>query len=345
MEKNPLLSVIIPAYNSGNYIIETLESIICQSFTDYEIIIVDDGSTDDTSLKCNEFIAEHGNKRIYYYYQDNKGVSAARNYGLNFAQGKYIHFMDSDDLIVNEMYSVFAKLVDNYNPDIIIGGVQVQRTSSSELLHVPKDIYYKDTTSVSSFLEKLTVDNKDWMLNVLWNKWFRADIIRANCIEFKNICPGEDYEFVAHYLCLTNSIYVSKDIVYKYIVKTSGSLISNRYNYKSQIQRRSTCWDQTKNLMQKYGFSNSAFDIAEGYSLYSALYSYLIYDKDKSFTYKLKIVQSFIDGTYFSSILLYFNNTGGFLKRLEKIIFTTRNGIAILIYILMKQRVQKHLNI
>ncbi|NMA75367.1 MAG: glycosyltransferase [Bacteroidales bacterium] len=93
MSNNPLVSVIIPCFNSEKWIIETLDSVRNQSYSNIEIIIVDDGSTDNTRYLVNEY-----GKDIIYLYQENKGPSAARNLGIKNAQGKYVAFLDSDDL-------------------------------------------------------------------------------------------------------------------------------------------------------------------------------------------------------------------------------------------------------
>jgi glycosyltransferase involved in cell wall biosynthesis len=91
----PLVTIIIPAYNASKYINETLNSVLEQSFSDFEILIIDDGSTDDLCDKVRQFKDE----RILYYYQENKGVSAARNFGFSKAKGKYVVFFDADDVM------------------------------------------------------------------------------------------------------------------------------------------------------------------------------------------------------------------------------------------------------
>ena len=93
----PKVSVIIPTYNRADYIVETVDSVRKQSFKDYEIIIIDDGSTDKTREKLSVFIED---KKVRYYYQENRGESAARNYGISAADGEYIAFLDSDDLFL-----------------------------------------------------------------------------------------------------------------------------------------------------------------------------------------------------------------------------------------------------
>lgn len=92
-----MVSVIVPVYNAESYLKECIESIMCQSYTEIEIILIDDGSTDNSSKIINDFAKK--DDRIKCFYQENQGVSAARNYGIQMAKGEYLYFVDSDDWI------------------------------------------------------------------------------------------------------------------------------------------------------------------------------------------------------------------------------------------------------
>jgi glycosyltransferase involved in cell wall biosynthesis len=95
IKKRPLVSIIIPTYNCSRYLPETVRSVIAQTYTNWELIIVDDGSSDDTRKVCDEFLS---NQHITYHFRNNAGVSAARNYGYSIAKGDLIAYLDSDDL-------------------------------------------------------------------------------------------------------------------------------------------------------------------------------------------------------------------------------------------------------
>ena len=112
----PRVSVIIPAYNRAQYILETLESIFAQTYTDYEIIVIDDGSTDDTRDVLQPLIDV---ERIRYIFQENQGVSAARNHGIRLAEGELIAFLDTDDINHLEKLALQAAYLDDH-PDVAL---------------------------------------------------------------------------------------------------------------------------------------------------------------------------------------------------------------------------------
>lgn len=111
------ISVIIPAYNSQEYIKDAIESIMRQTLKDIEIILVDDGSTDDTFKICKDYSLM--DKRIKVIHQENKGISGARNTGIDNATGEYISFVDSDDTIELNMYEELYNCVTQYGEDKI----------------------------------------------------------------------------------------------------------------------------------------------------------------------------------------------------------------------------------
>lgn len=106
----PSVSVVIPAYNTGRFIAEAIESVLAQTFTDFEAIIVDDGSTDDT----RDVVARFTDPRLRYVYQDHAGVSAARNAGIRRAQGRYIAFLDADDWWLPEKLALQVRLLESH---------------------------------------------------------------------------------------------------------------------------------------------------------------------------------------------------------------------------------------
>ena len=114
-----MFSIIIPTYNRENHLPKAIESVLSQSFTDWELIIVDDGSTDNTS----DVVASYNDPRIKYIYQENAERSAARNNGIRNAKGEWICFLDSDDVYLNQHLAVFEKAIhESANPRFLLSG-------------------------------------------------------------------------------------------------------------------------------------------------------------------------------------------------------------------------------
>ena len=110
MQNDTLISVIIPVYNVENYLAQSVESILKQSFENFEIILVDDGSTDSSGRICDEYVEK--DERIAAIHQKNGGLSAARNSGLSEAEGKYVYFLDSDDYIANNTLETLVEIAE-----------------------------------------------------------------------------------------------------------------------------------------------------------------------------------------------------------------------------------------
>ena len=116
----PLFSVIIPVFNRPSLICATLDTVLQQKCTDFEIIIIDDGSTDDVKNILSSYL---GNRSINYFYQSNSGVSAARNKGASLSNGEYLIFLDSDDLVTENWLSDYTAMISKDNSDIIYCGI------------------------------------------------------------------------------------------------------------------------------------------------------------------------------------------------------------------------------
>lgn len=116
---NPLLSIIIPSYNSEAYLSETIQSVLKQSYENWECLVMDDGSTDNTAdLVKKLMLKDH---RISYYHQKNAGLAATRNYGISLAKGEYIQLLDSDDVLFEDKLNVMVKTYDKVqDPNIIL---------------------------------------------------------------------------------------------------------------------------------------------------------------------------------------------------------------------------------
>lgn len=129
----PIISVIIPVFNAEAYLHSCVDSVLAQTFTDFELILVDDGSKDTSGKICDEY--SHKDARVRVIHQKNSGISAARNTGINQAKGAFVFFMDNDDVIPGSCLKELCILQEKENPDIIIG----KRKSFRSILNITNE--------------------------------------------------------------------------------------------------------------------------------------------------------------------------------------------------------------
>lgn len=206
------ISVIVPIYNMEKYLDQCLESIKNQTFTDFEVLMIDDGSVDHSKEICMMY--EKNDDRFCYLYQENGGLSAARNYGIKESKGDYLCFVDSDDMINDQYLDILYKNAILYHADISLG--YFKRFYDGELEKTPVDNWpccldkievYRRLTVVGEVYENTN-------LIVAWNKLIRREIIEK--IQF---LPGKwhEDEFWIHHIIAEASIIVeTKSEIYYY---------------------------------------------------------------------------------------------------------------------------------
>lgn len=215
MKKNKNnISVIMPAYNCEDTIERAIKSVLNQTFKDFELIIVDDGSTDNTYKLCQSIKDE----RIKILHQENQGPSVARNNGLAIANGKYIMFIDSDDEYhINALELLYSK-ISKEKCEIAVGNYII-----NEKQNVLKGCFTNDDKS--AFLDFLFKNN---LFNVNWNKIYVLDIIKSNKINFdKNYKLGEDTRFNLEYFKHVNKASFIDKAIYYYYFTNKGLTKSN----------------------------------------------------------------------------------------------------------------------
>lgn len=227
----PQLSIIIPVYNAESYVSLCLDSIIRQRFENYEIIIVDDGSTDNSYKICNEYKSKAEDMRIFR--QENKGVSAARNLGINKSRGEWLYFVDADDQLDEDCLRTFWEGVGD-TVSLIMGGYR-KITMKGELIS-PANSAIRKIISINEAIKELYEPSDFPYQGYLWSKLFRADIIREFNLKFnESISFNEDRLFVLQYLTRTKgSVHYMTKPVYNYYERASGAMasINNSYNRK-----------------------------------------------------------------------------------------------------------------
>ena len=215
---NIKVSVIVPVFNCEEYVGATLDSIINQDFEDYEIIVIDDGSTDGSLKVINDKLndSEIPNKIIY---QENAGVSVARNAGIRLAQGDYLVFVDADDLIATKHLSTL------YNGKSDFSLIQYVK-KDGESLSIPYSIS-EDTLTTDEFIKK------ELKMEIYFNFWqlmYKASIIKDNNIRFSpDVIYGEDIEFALKALIYGKDIAISNEVTYYYIQHPASAIKTSEY--------------------------------------------------------------------------------------------------------------------
>ena len=234
----PFLSVIVPVYNVESYIKKCIDSILQQTFTDFELIIVDDGSPDSCPSICDEY--KNKDNRVKVIHKNNSGLVSARKTGLSIAQGKYIGYVDSDDWIDKDMYFYLCEAAKDTEADIII----------CDVIHSFKDreIKYKqyinpgfyDKGAMKSFIyPKMLYSGvffKFGLHPALWNKIFKRELLESNQTKVNDIIRiGEDVACVYPCLLDAENVYLLEDKYLYYYRQNENSMTSN---YDSKFLER-----------------------------------------------------------------------------------------------------------
>lgn len=223
MKKNnvkPMISVIVPVYNLEQYIEETLDSIIKQTYDKMEIIVVDDGSTDKTASIIDELSEQYSSLKVIHKF--NGGVTNARLAGIKIAQGDWIGFVDGDDIIEEDMYEKLIHNALKYNAKISHCGYQMifKDGRINYFYNTGKIVEQDNLTGVKDLLEGEFIE--PGLCNKLFHKSLFRNLLRSNLID-ANIKINEDL-LMNYYLFLQSSVSVYEDICpYHYMVRTNSA--------------------------------------------------------------------------------------------------------------------------
>lgn len=218
------ISVIIPVYNKARYIEKTINSILNQTYTNFELVIIDDGSNDGSEKICDEYSKK--DSRIKVIHLKNGGVSNARNIGLSIAKGKYIQFIDSDDYIDKNMFDNLATIMDKYNPDIVMSGITKVNHQNEDIKEIlPK---LKGMKTRLEMLENFAEEqHTTGIFGCVSNKLIKRSVIIENNIRFnEKIKLAEDLDFYLNLYNYIDNIYFCDKSFYYYIQNAENSSTS-----------------------------------------------------------------------------------------------------------------------
>lgn len=270
----PLITIIVGIYNGQRYLRECIESIICQDYKNLEIILVNDGSKDDSAKIIDEFALK--DSRIVSIHQQNAGVSASRNKALSIAKGDYICIMDQDDMLASDYVSYFLRLIKEYNAEIAL---------------TPRaDIFFKkqhmDSVHMKKKDEVRVISGEQAAIEMLyhkyvispWNKMISRKLIDTNILNFNTkYFNGEGFAFSIECFLCAKKVAVGQRHVYHYRVgdpNTGASVFKKEYinsSIDAQQYIKSIFKNPSNELLTAWNFSNwhthcDAFNVIIGCS-------------------------------------------------------------------------------
>ena len=230
--KVPFFSVILPMFNSEKYVEETLKSIIHQTFTDWELILVDDGSTDNSMRIAREVC--RNDSRVRFVSKKNGGLSDARNFGVDKVSGNYILFVDSDDILNTDLFKIlWENILNNNKPDIVVFNY----------------LEFDDKTNQS--ISKTDFSNKSNRYGeVAWNKAYKASFFRSNNFSFNKGIRYEDTAISHVIMALAETVVKISFVGYYYRRERAGSITS--VSLSNDVYNKMAALDAFEENISKY---------------------------------------------------------------------------------------------
>ncbi len=232
--KQVKFSVIVPIYKVEKYLDKCIESILNQTYSDFELILVDDGSPDNCPQMCDDYAKK--DNRIKVIHKKNGGLVSARNAAIQVATGEYVCYVDGDDWISEKLLeTVYDKAIEKYSPDMVIFNIVKQYENEQQL--IPNDLkeglYDKEQLEKQIYPYMMYNPQKSFCKGLVFpaacNKIYRTRILKEHFCSDERIRMGEDNAFVFECLYYSDKLYVCTDTLYYYNQLNEGS-ITSRYD-------------------------------------------------------------------------------------------------------------------
>ena len=234
----PAVSIIVPVYNAERTVGRCIESILNQEYTDFELLLVNDGSTDASGSLCDGYAAKDA--RIRVIHKKNGGVSAARNTALDLAQGTYLQFLDSDDWLTPDATSSLVQAAEDTGCDLIVADFY---RVIGERVSQKGDIDEDGVMTREEYAAHMMENPADFYYGVLWNKLYRRAIVEAHHLRMDpEISWCEDFMFNLEYIRYAASFQALPIPIY-YYVKTKGSLANQNLTISNTVKMKLTVFE------------------------------------------------------------------------------------------------------
>ena len=303
-----LLSIVIPVYNAENWIAETLDSVLAQTYTNLEVICVDDGSRDNSRQIVLQYCEK--DHRVRLIQQPNSGVSAARNNGMAQSRGEYLGFIDADDIMLPNMYAVLIDLLEKEESDIAFCGftrffpaghqLETRELSFGKLKENPQDIKYF-WYSTPSKTDNGVLYTKD-IHGSVWRSVFKRDIIISQNLQFSTRMRfSEDQVFMCQYLQCCRKISFTDQSLLRYRANTKPWKYHNLFHNDMELLNQ-----QLQILEQNHYYSNKEKKQLAGYLMCSAYFMII----NEEFMFKpdvAKVLNAYNQNPQFRELLTCYN--------------------------------------
>ncbi len=267
MQEYPMFSIIVPIYNTERYLKQCLDSLVGQTYKNFEIILVDDGSTDESAKICDLYQDKYENIKVIH--KKNRGLVMARKTGIEAAKGKYIGFVDSDDWLDLELLKEIKKTIDEYEPEMISFNVLLEYSNRNEKQpnFIPYGYYDKEAMEERIYPIMLYNKNENFYNFGIYpsvsNKFFARHLIEENHCRDGRITMGEDAACTYASLLAAESIYLMPQFFYHY--RQNENSMTNQYDadhfkkYKILLEYLDKVLDDSKYDLKRQKLAHQGF--------------------------------------------------------------------------------------
>jgi glycosyltransferase involved in cell wall biosynthesis len=232
-----LVSIIVPVYNSQDHLIPCIESALGQSYENFELLLIDDGSTDGSGALCDDYARR--DSRVHVKHSTNRGPASARNTGIAQSRGEFLFFLDSDDRIEKSALRLLMDNQERTRADLVIGDFTINRFGVQDALSrflFPEDVLLLKRDIIARTVEYLRSPTAYAFLTYVWGKLFRASIIKRRNILFNpEMRIFEDIDLTVRYLYYAGSVSYIKSKLYIYTSYPDTAVYTYPLGYKAAL--------------------------------------------------------------------------------------------------------------
>lgn len=248
MDKKPFISVVMPIYNVQRHLKQAIESVLSQTFQDFEIILVDDASPDNCPNICDEYVRKY-EKISVIHHKKNQGLSVARNSGLDVANGQYIWFMDSDDYVDADLFQIVYDSIQVNTAQVVVFGLVEEYFDQEDKLHhikriCPEEMFLKTSEDVRNVIIDLEVQT---LYGYAWNKFYSLDYLKKIGLKYEKITLIEDIQFNVKYCTEIEKMNILAIAPYHYNKRMDSSLTNKFVKDYYELH-----WKRINMIFQQY---------------------------------------------------------------------------------------------